>query len=397
MKILATLILSQVGSWGLCQSVKEQLEIANSVKLSSTDFYEEIGFVDRRGYLIIPVKIGEETYNYIFDTGGYNTVTTGIMKRNNLPKLMEVNIGSSNKIKSTVQLSKVPKIKIGNVDFESVGVFNFDFNESPLIKCYTNGGLIGKGVIKECVWQVDYSTKVIRVSDQLKKMPNIENSMRLKVRLDKIFNPFIKAEINGQMEEFLLDFGYGGFVSLTEKAGKKYRSNNPIQVDGEGTSSANGVSKEKMYVTKLRNFNIANSSFTNQMAFYSKLNNYNLIGTELLKYFIVTINLKDNEVILTPYKNEAKEPIESFGFSLNTKDGKLYVNRLYRNLPADKIGLRLGDEVLKVNDAILSKMEYCDFHFYINELLESAKQIKLEVNQDGLVKELLIEKGQIFN
>ncbi len=119
-----------------------------------TDFYEEISFTDRGGYFIIPVTIGSQTYDYIFDTGGYNTVTTDIMTKNNLPELMKVSVGSGNQIKSKITLSKVPQLKLGDISCTDVGVFNFDFDESPLIMCYTNGGLIGKGVIRQSVWQI---------------------------------------------------------------------------------------------------------------------------------------------------------------------------------------------------------------------------------------------------
>ncbi|BAO77613.1 hypothetical protein [Winogradskyella sp. PG-2] len=79
-----------------CQLAIEQLSIINSVTLKATDFYEEIPFQNKFGHFIIPVKIGDKTYDYIFDTGGYNTLISEIMKKNKLSSLMEVNVGSSN-------------------------------------------------------------------------------------------------------------------------------------------------------------------------------------------------------------------------------------------------------------------------------------------------------------
>jgi predicted aspartyl protease len=381
----------------LCQSAREQLQIANSAKLISSGFYEEIPFQDKNGYLIIPVQIGTETYQYIFDTGGYNTVTTEIMEKNNLPTLLEVEVGSANKIKTITHLSKVPSVKIGSVAFENVGVFKLDFAESPLIQCLTNGGLIGKGMIKECIWQVDYQRKLIRISDQLNKMPNLENSIKLKVRLDKVFNPFIKVEINGQSEEFLLDLGFGGFISLTEKTAQKHVSARIVEINGEGTMGANGISQEKLFVTQLKSLRMANKDWVNPTAFYSKPNNYNLIGSSLAKHFIITLNFKDKELILTPFKIELDESNESFGFDINSKDGKSYVSRLYQGQSADQAGLRLNEEVLKVNGSRLSEMAYCDFYFFIRKVLQSTQPIALEIMRDGKNTELQIRKQRIFN
>ena len=38
---------------------------------------------------------------------------------------------------SKVNLTKIPSLTIADIDFEEIGAFNFDFEESPQIKCYT--------------------------------------------------------------------------------------------------------------------------------------------------------------------------------------------------------------------------------------------------------------------
>jgi hypothetical protein len=102
------------------QSAKQQLAVANAGKLASQHFYSEITFPDKSGYFIIPVKIDTITYDYIFDTGGYNTVTGKIMESAKLSPVMEVEVGSSNKIKSKIKLAKVPMLQIGEARFEGV-------------------------------------------------------------------------------------------------------------------------------------------------------------------------------------------------------------------------------------------------------------------------------------
>ena len=99
-KIKLTIVILLSISLNYAQSVKEQLKLVNSVKLENTEFFQEVDFQDKFGYFIIPVKIGDDTYQYIFDTGGYNTLTSEIMAKNELPNLMEVETGSSNQIKN---------------------------------------------------------------------------------------------------------------------------------------------------------------------------------------------------------------------------------------------------------------------------------------------------------
>lgn len=389
---LLTLILVLLAGASVGQRAREQLKIANAANEGLTTFYEEITFVDRGGYFIIPVTIGSQAYDYIFDTGGYNTVTTEIMNRNRLPELMKVSVGSSNQIKSQVTLSKLPEIKVGDVAFTDVGVFNFDFDESPVIKCYTNGGLFGKGVIKQAVWQIDYEKKIIRLADQLDKMPNLNQSVKLKVELDKTLNPFIQVELDGRNQKFLLDFGYGGFISLTEKTASEYQFASTIETYGEGTIGANGVNQESMYISPLTSVKIAGQRLSNQVAFYSKSNNYNLIGSELARYFIVTLNFREKELFLTPFSKTPIDQFNSFGIDLNVNDKDIYISRLYQGLSGEVNGIKLMDRLVSVNQLNVDSANLCNSFFKIRELLYQADSLNMKVRRNNLEIEFNLKK-----
>jgi predicted aspartyl protease len=393
-KRLLTSIFVSLTVYCFGQSPKEQLKIANAANVGLTDFYQEISFTDRGGYFIIPVTIGLQTYDYIFDTGGYNTVTTDIMTKNMLPELMKVSVGSSNQIKSEIILSKIPRLKVGDVQFTDVGVFNFDFNEAPVIKCYTNGGLLGKGVIKQAVWQIDYHNKIIRLADNLEKMPNLKNSVKLKVELDRVLNPFIQVEIDGRNQKFMLDFGYGGFISLTEKTANEYQFANSIETYGEGTIGANGVNKESMYVSRLKTVKIAGQSLANQVAFYSKSNNYNLIGSELARYFIVTLNFKEKELILTPFSETPIDQFNSFGVDMNMNGKDIYISRLYKGLSGDVNGIKLNDTLVSVDKLSVDTANLCDSFFKIRDMLYQADSLNMKVKRDNEEMEFKLKKSR---
>ena len=68
----------------------------------------------------------------------------------------------------------------------------------------------------------------------------------------------MKVNVNGKVKSFLLDFGYGGFISLTEKEGVNIESNRTIEIIGEGKVSANGILNESMFIKKIENLKIGN-------------------------------------------------------------------------------------------------------------------------------------------
>ncbi len=396
-KIKLTIVILLSISLNYAQSVKEQLKLVNSVKLENTEFFQEVDFQDKFGYFIIPVKIGDDTYQYIFDTGGYNTLTSEIMAKNELPNLMEVETGSSNQIKSKVTLTRIPSITIGGINFKEIGAFNFDFQESPQIKCYTNGGLIGKSIIKEVIWQINAQEKKIILTDELKKLRNLDNAIKIKVKLDKLFNPFIKVRVNGETKSFLLDFGYGGFISLTEKDGLNLQSKKVIKIIGEGSVSANGIINESIFIKNIENLKIGQFELQNQVAYYSKSNNYNLIGTGLTEHFIVTLNFKEKELYLTPIQKAEKiESKKSFGFDLNKKDNNIYVSKIFKNLSADKAGLKLNDIIISINEKELNENSYCDFYDYTRALLRGNKTIKLKIKRENETHDIEIIKSDLI-
>lgn len=378
------------------QSAKEQLAIVNSGDLAAKDFYEEITYEDRFGYLIVPVTIGDGNYEYIFDTGGYNTLTSEIMDSNQLTPVMEVQVGSSNQLKSKVVIAKIPVLSLSGVEFTNVGAFNFDFDDSPQITCYTNGGLIGKSVIEKAIWQINAIDKKITVTDDIGKLQHLDNAFRIRVSLDKTLNPFIKAKINGKTETFLLDFGYGGLLSLTEKTGRKYAAPNTVEIEGEGAVGANGVVHETTYLTPLQRFSIGDAHTGRQVAYHAASNNYNLIGSELTKYFIVTLNFRDRELYLTPIAEaHLPDPVSTFGFDLNRSEQGIYVSKLFKGLSADQAGLRLNDTILSVNDDALDGYSYCDFYLHIKRLFNEADEIRLGVKRENEIKIITVQRNPL--
>ena len=379
------------------QSAKQQLKLANAVTFEQSDFFEEIKIRDKHGYFIIPVRIGNELYEYIFDTGGYNTLTSEMMVKNTLPQLMEVEVGSSNQLKSKIALTKIPSIHIGEVEFQQVGAFNFDFDNSPQIDCYTNAGLIGKSIIKNAIWQINASKQSIILTDDINKLDHLDKAFKLKVKLDKIYNPFITVKINGEMKSFLLDFGYGGLISLTEETGSQLPANEIVEITGEGSVGANGMVNESMFIKQIESFEIGNIDLGRQEVYYSKSNNFNLIGTDITKYFILTLNFEEKELFLTPIEKENNTEVKtSYGFDLNRHENKTYVSRIYKNLSADQEGLKLNDVILSINDQELTDNSYCEFYDDKHELLEGNQNIRLKIKRGNKIISIEVTKSALF-
>jgi len=379
------------------QSAKEQLAIANSAKLVSKGFYDELPFQDKFGYFTIEARIDTATYEYIFDTGGYNTATSRVMQNAGLPTLLEVEVGSTNQLKSKIKLSKVPLLHLGKASFQDVGVFNFDFTDSPIINCYTNAGLIGKSVIREAVWQIDYRRSVIRVADELHRLPAVGNGQKVKVRLDKVLNPYIKLSVNGRQEEFMFDLGFGGLLSMNEKTAASFKFPKIVTVAGEGMVGANGVKQEKTYVAAVQSVAVGGKELKNQVVHYAPSNKYNLVGSDLAKHFIITMNFKEGYLILTPYEEpEAHEPHQTFGFGVNIRQGKLYVSQLHEDPATKQAGLALDDELVAIDGQPLTGLPDCDAYRLVRNTMKKQDTILVLIKRGAEQKQFHLVRHSPF-
>ncbi|MFV5701429.1 S41 family peptidase [Flavobacterium sp. XS2P12] len=81
-----------------------------------------------------------------------------------------------------------------------------------------------------------------------------------------------------------------------------------------------------------------------------------------------------NEQDVVSFKINSTGEYTGIGALLTRKDGKLIVREQYKNFPADKAGLKAGDEITHVGDILLS-----DFKEDASPLFKGAKNTKIDI------------------
>ena len=81
-----------------------------------------------------------------------------------------------------------------------------------------------------------------------------------------------------------------------------------------------------------------------------------------------------NEQDVVSFKINNTGEYTGIGALLTRKDGKLIVKEQYKNFPADKAGLKAGDEITQVGDILLS-----DFKDDASELFKGSKNTKIDI------------------
>lgn len=81
-----------------------------------------------------------------------------------------------------------------------------------------------------------------------------------------------------------------------------------------------------------------------------------------------------NEQDVVKYKINTTGEYTGIGALINRKEDKLILKEPYKNFPADKAGLKAGDEIIQIGDVLLS-----DFKEDASQLLKGAKNTKINI------------------
>ena len=80
--------------------------------------------------------------------------------------------------------------------------------------------------------------------------------------------------------------------------------------------------------------------------------------------------------------------------NLNDEEKKIIISRVYDNTPAMEAGLVSGDEIVKVNDKLVSESENLKD---ITALIKSSDEVKLVIQRDGIDKEYTLKTADFYN
>lgn len=396
--LLIIFALSGISRLSLAQNSKEVLKWMNAVATDNKDFYYEIPFEYRNDHIIIKVKIGNEFYDYVFDTGGYNDITDEIQNKNSFPVLTKQTVGGANGLKSNVNIVKVDSFTIGKLVLKNIAALQMNFENLPSM-CGNNGALIGASIIKNFSWRIDFHQMKIIVTDNFLKLPILPNNVKIPVTFNDRLMPYIEAKLDGKTERFMFDLGSSSAFSITEKTAKRHITDKElIKIFGGAIEGGNGVVKIPINILKANTFEIGDAiKYTNKPVVYTKLSNENLIGNPIIKDFIITLNFKDNELYLSQIaQTKPMDGWNSFGLNIEYKSNKLVVTTIFSGLAGQKSGLNVGDEIVAIDQQPVSCNSFCDCKLLIDNILRNNSAITLTVKIDGGTKQIKLNKEKVY-
>jgi predicted aspartyl protease len=347
--------------------------------LTNKDFIENIKFEFSSGHIIVKTKVGKQNNlsNFIFDTGAPTTVSPELSKELNLKKIsVSLNKSENDPLKNSFPI--VDSMVIGNIKFLNVGAAELEMSKIINTDCKFGNGIIGANLMKNCIWQINYSTQELFITDNLSKLQNLTNAIKINFTpAPSTGTPILNVLVNDTTHiNLIIDTGFNGFISFStmdnDKFLKSIAENNIRSVDSKGYSSVYGKDEATNLSYLIRsNMQINGHTFQNLPMAFGRYKNVSerkngVIGNDFLKNFIVTIDWINNLIYLSPISEKPiHDNIITYGIKYGFTRNKLIIGGIWKNSEAEKNGIKIGDEIISfdgIETATLSQEQICTFN-----------------------------------
>lgn len=382
--------------------------------------------------IIVSVQLNNEPLSFILDNGVKETLLFGevdSLRLKNTSSFVFQGFGTGQPIKGL--MSKENKLQIGNIVDSSHHLYvitDTAFNLSKNIGVHVHG-ILGSAFFRNNVVAIDYLKKKIVFARDVSKLGlrmSKFNKLSIRVENDRAY-AFVNIQPRDKKlfnQKLLLDLGNSNPMMLFESVIPHYEIDTPSIRDylGVGFNGAVYGVKNKIELVSFGSYEIpypivsypdTNSYDKNKIA----KDRVGSIGNQILSRFYIVFDYPNNVFYLRPNRNFKKaftldmsglEIVHSGfdfvrhrytnftnkgddgGVSINFSNEVNYLIELHANYiidqvrpksPAEKVGLTVGDKLLKVNGRRVGKMKLQD----IKNKLQSGdgKITRLEIERAG--------------
>lgn len=283
-----------------------------------------------------------------------------------------------------------------------VDSLNFHINDYELLSGVYGikiDGIIGFSFLSRYIIRINYDTQEIEVfTNGTFKYQRGGALIRPTIAGLPMYYASMKDDRNVSAR-FYLDTGAGLCLLLSEEFCRDSSIISPKRKRFKTITEGLGGKKD-MEVTVIREFRFGNYKFK-KLPVYIFDDDYNLtsypflgglIGNDLLRRFNVVLNYSAREIHLAPNTHFREDFDYSYsGIGLFASGASILVSDVIPQSPADDAGLKVGDEIVGMNNYFNTNMTN-----YRTLLQSSGSKIRIIFRRDGKLSETKLTIGKIL-
>ena len=348
-----------------------------SIKAASVDFWSD--FSEFNGIIILPVKIQDETYDFIFDTGSTLTVLdTSFEKRLGTP----LNLNLPTQMPSgAMQLGYYNPIDI------HLGPFNLK-TKLPYLTLdmifpgkalgHRIDGVIGMSFIHQYTWELNFDNGHLKVSDAQFSSSGVSFDATVDITPTPRGMATINVELANRQIPFIIDTGDTGTGSLTpDTIDYLVNKNQLISVASDTYVDATGIQARRR--VRVKSITISDLEYRGLLMHESQ---YNAVGLGFLQRHRLILDFPNKKLYLQMGLKSLKvDQEDKSGLKIINDNGKLVILAVHGQSPAAAAGIDIGDIITALNDQPVTGSDLT----HIRETLRgmSDKSIRLAIQRKG--------------
>jgi predicted aspartyl protease len=354
-------------------------------------------FVLNNDHIIIRLRLDDSApLNFLFDSGAGGTLITKEAADSMLFRTSSrrKNIGVTGAHK--VGVIKGVKLSVGDKKLANITLLSTDKPLEELDDGRKVHGIIGYPILSRYIVEVDYSMHVLNFYNR-NSFTYSGNGQTLP--LDFISNlPISRATIimyNDMAFEgdFLVDTGARSYMiisspsvvqyDMAENIGNYYNVRAKIGSSQKRTKFRHGKLQSVEFAGhKFQHLPVALSSYSKGVLSLPDIDG--IIGNRLLMRFKVIFDYQHGLIHLEPNDRlEDSYEVNTSGFNINFLRGKPFIKNLIDQSPADKAGLRNGDEIISINGKLVKVMVADDIR---RSFVKEGEKIEIVIQRNRKLK-----------
>jgi predicted aspartyl protease len=365
--------------------------LAKKGNVENKEYVAEVPFRYISRHIFIDVIINQKKYNFLLDTGAeFTVIDDGTINDLQFLTVGETNVKGNSISKQKAKLIEIPKISISNVDFENTGAIILKIPLQKQYGCFEINGIIGNNLMRKANWQIDYKSKIIRITDNLNKIKMSENAYPVKMNAKETGNVYFDLGINGIYSKFTFDTGSNWNITTSSKRFESFQNQNrKLEFLKRGTEYeiiADSVTldeiKLKKQIVTLEN------------------GNHSLLGNAFFENYILTIDWKNDVVFFDPMNEMKEDKLSAYqlGFSINYDKNAIVVANSWTEHHLD-FEVENGTKVLAINSVDVSNFDrnqLCEYWYDFQNQIKEGKAIEIELNVSNNKRKITLAKKQLL-
>jgi hypothetical protein len=343
------------------------------------------------GVIIIEAKLNNisKKLNFILDTGsgGISLDSTTCDEFNIISRITDTLVSGIGGTKH-VSYAFNQTLTTGKLKTENLHFYINDYSLLSSVYGEKIDGIIGFSLLSRYIFDINFDSSFIKIYS-----PGKFKYKRGGTMMFPSFSRLITHNVNIKDKlkvttNLYFDTGAGLCLLLTENFLKDNKillsRRKPVITEVQGLNG-----KKKMRLTVVKRLQIGPYVFRNVPSnLYDDTENVTsypytagLLGNDILRRFNVTLNYPSKEIYLKP-NTYFKDPFDYAytGVTLYNYDNKIIADDIVTGSPADKAGLKNGDEIICISKDCTGKIQAYEI------LLQKANEsVKIIINRNGKV------------